>query len=74
MDLRLLCDVVYVLMVERLERLTNAVAGGFAGAGAEGAWELPDKIRDEFDTSLNAPMVAETLSDTELALRRLGVA
>lgn len=69
-----MCDVAYVLMVERLERLAVSVAGGLAGAGAEGAWELPDNIRDEFDTNLNAPMVALVESDTEVALRRLGVA
>jgi hypothetical protein len=70
--LRDLCDVVYALQVDRLERETFALIAG--GATVDGKPLSLTEVRASFDASLTVAPAAAVDGD-ELALRRaLGVA
>jgi hypothetical protein len=72
LSLREVCDVVYALQVDRLERETLALIVG--GATVDGKPLSLTEVRASFDASLTAIPAAGPDGD-ELALRRaLGVA
>jgi hypothetical protein len=74
LGLRDLCDVVYVLRVEQLERVTLALVSGLASTAIEGAWDLPGIVRADFDASLNADDSDDPVTENQIILRQLGVA
>jgi hypothetical protein len=70
--LRDLCDIAYVVQVQRLERRMDAIAAALCAAGADDALSIPDDARADFDAALCA--APPPPSKAELLRRQMGVA